>query len=338
MAAITPNVSWTQSDTFANQYTDIINTVHGKPDAKLYPDNPNFAKNITAFTNALKARHVLYWVNHGPTYVNGQLVDPSDTDQSLSLSTIQAQNPDLGTAKTLGTITSTTKYVGIATGAALTLGHAGVGALAAGTAIGGALGIASIAAFGVGLAVMPIMIIMAHHAAAVAAEHVNNAKATDYANAYLNEIQPLIGQGQVTLAEWDAFAKTLMADFCTLNQPSYNVGNMAWVSRWEFACVLELYRRVVVMVVSQITQSLSPPAVAPPPVVPSIAIAATATVAAPQVSAANPPTVAPPAQSAPPAAAIMSPAVVPVAATMSPTALALIAGAVVVGGGAVLYG
>lgn len=277
-----PNITWDTPDAYAAQFDSIIASVRAKPDPQLYPSDPTwFDHSKAAFKYALGARHVLYWVNRAPSYTNGQQTDPSDTDSNLSLATIQSQNPDLDSTKVLSKITSTTKYAGLAIGVATSLGHAGVGFLAAGTAVGGVLSVASIAAFGVGLAVMPVMMILAHHAAAVAAEHKNNAQAIDYANAYLNEIQPLMAQAQVTSQEFEQFATSLMRDFSQLNQGSYKRGNAAWALRNELAIVLELYRRINNNIQS-IAQGLASQARTP----------------APQASPATPPlgSVAPPAQ------------------------------------------
>lgn len=317
--ASTPNISWTNPDPYAGQYADIIATVRAKPDATLYPaDLTWFDKAKGAYQMAIQARHVLYWVNKAPSYVNGQQTDPSDTDSNLSLSTIQAQNPSLGTANTLQKITTVTKYAGLGVGVGLSLGHAGISALAAGTAIGGALSVASIALFGAGLAVMPILMITAHHAAAVAAEHKNNANAVDYANSYLNAIQPVMAQGQCTTAEFETFAAALMRDFASLNQGSYKKGNAAWSLRNQLACVLETYRRINRQL-QGIAQGIASQAPAQPP---------TPSPATPSVGA-----VAPPAQPPVPSAGAGV-----VQATITggiPTGL-LVAGGIVIVGGALL--
>lgn len=259
--------SWTTPDPFASQYEDIIASVLAVPASDRPIRQPNIdalakpapgrAKSI--FQLVLESRHIIYYIDEPATYKNGKLVKPSDSMQ-LTQAKALAENPSFSTAETMGKISTATGYVssglGVAAGVAAGIGvGSGAGGAAAATgvvtganlgvtgAVGAAISAVSIAAVGIGLIVLPLAVISAHHAKAVAAEHVNDSLGADYANQWFDAAVPLMDAGKMDANYFAQYATSMTKDFNQLTSGSYKPGNAAWTLRWELAILLELYRR-----------------------------------------------------------------------------------------------
>lgn len=263
------SIIWTVPDPWESQFDDIVNAIKATAtkDYALNTENGNpsqwrgsrvVTRWVPDFYHDLKARHVLYWVKQPPGYTNGVKTKASDSER-LDAALAIAKNPALKTANTLGKISSITGYAfqGLA-------GAAGVAALASGAGIASATGVATgVAGAGsgtlgslAGLASNPITIvalagltvwsiISAHHAKAVALEHINDSAMADYVNKFLDDAYGLIENGAMSVAQWREYAATMMQDAITITAPSYKNGNAAWHLRWRLRALLELQYRMI---------------------------------------------------------------------------------------------